>query len=343
MYNLNEAYTPITTDTILAKISEYNIWKHYCRHFEELGKSFISEFYDDRRASCRIFITSNNVLLYKDFGTGECLNCWQYIQKKYSCNLAEAANIVANDFNIAKTDIKVEPKVIVANDNINLLKKVKKSIIEIISQPWTIIDYNYWSQYEIPLELLEKYDVFSCKTVYLHKGDTTITYHYSNNNPIYAYRFEHEGQYSYKIYFPLADKGYKWLFSGGSSENIEGFDQLPHIGNILILTKSLKDCMCYNLMGLPAISLQGEANKLDSNLVARLLKRFDEIIVNYDNDEQGHISTEKLVEEYGFDYFYIDEYKDLSDYIKERDLADAKVMIDGKIKKERSTKTLIGE
>lgn len=332
MFSLNEAYKPITTDIILTKISEYDIWKRYCKHFEELGKSFISEFYDDKRPSCRIFITPNNNLLYKDFGNGECLNCWSYIQKKYRCNLAEAANIVANDFNIVKTNINIEPKVIVANDNINLFKKVEKSFIEIVSQPWTITDYNYWSQYKIPLDLLNSYDVFSCKTVYLHKGERTITFNYSNSNPIYAYRFEHNGHYSYKIYFPFAPKANKWLFNGGSSENIEGFDQLPLFGDILILTKSLKDCMCYNLIDLPAISLQGEANKLDRGLVTKLLKRFGKILVNYDNDNQGRESTQKIVGEYGFNYFYIDEpYKDLSDYIKDNSLESAKTMINKKI------------
>lgn len=332
MFSLNEAYTPITTDVILSKISEYNIWKYYCKNFEELGKSFISEFYNDTRPSCRIFITSTNNLLYKDFGTGECLSCWTYIQKKYNCNLAEAANIVANDFNIVKTNVKVEPKIIVANDNINLPKQVKKSLIEIVSQPWTIIDYNYWSQYKIPLELLDTYNVYSCKTVYLHKDDKTTVFNYNKHNPIYAYKFEHEGNYSYKIYFPLADRGYKWINNCDNSI-IQGYNQLSN-SKPIILTKSLKDVICYKLIGYNAIALQSEVSKLPKDF---------NVIVNYDNDEQGIKSTNKLVEEYGFDHFYIDDYKDLSDYIKNNGIEAAKKMIDGKIREEESIRASIEE
>ena len=52
----------------------------------------------------------------------------------------------------------------------------------------------------------------------------------------------------------------QWLFNGGSAKDIEGYDQLSLNGDTLILTKSLKDCMCYRLLGYDAISLQGETN-----------------------------------------------------------------------------------
>ena len=89
--------------------------------------------------------------------------------------------------------------------------------------------------------------------------------------------------------------------------------------------------MCYRVLGFDAISLQGEANKLEQNLVDKLLKRFNQIIINYDNDEQGIKSTNKLVNQYNFKYFYIDKHKDLSDYIKNLGLKEARVMINNKI------------
>jgi len=52
----------------------------------------------------------------------------------------------------------------------------RTSIIEIVKQPFNLVDYNYWGQYEIPLELLEEYNVFSCSKVYLHKNGNTIEF-----------------------------------------------------------------------------------------------------------------------------------------------------------------------
>lgn len=332
MFDLRDAYTDITVNEILNKVSEYDIWKKYCTNFEDINKPFLSELYNDRNPSCRIKHNSLNRLIYKDFGTGDSYDCFSYIQVKYNCNFRESLWIVYSDFKLGYIKHDILPK-LVLNDVTESKNKVKKAFIEIVPQGYTLTDYNYWSQFHIPLDKLIEYDVFSCKVAYLHTKDgRTITFEYRDNNPIYAYRFTNEdGNYNYKLYFPLADKKYKWLFSG-SCNDIEGFDQLPLSNNILILTKSLKDCICYNLIGYPAISLQGETNKLSNDLIYKLYKRFDSIIVNYDNDEEGIKGSNRLNNQYNLKYFFIDNYKDLSDYIKNKGLLSAKRMINKKIR-----------
>lgn len=337
MFDLRDAYDDISLDDIKSKVSEYEIWKHYCRNFEELDKSFLSELYDDSRPSCRIYRTADNILLYKDFGTGKCYNCYNYIQIKYGCTFKEALRIIATDFNISKSNIGINPNLVIGKETFNKVPVKSKSIIDIVSQQWTITDYDYWSQYGITLDLLNEYDVFSVKHVFLHKYNKPTIFNYTKDNPIYAYRFVSDNRYAYKIYFPKADKKYKWLFSG-SANDIEGFDQLPLHGDMLILTKSLKDVMCYRMLGYSAISLQGEANKLDAELVRKLLKRFNQIIVNYDNDDQGIKSTEALIINYNFKHFYIDDAKDLSDYIKIFGINKAKEIINGKIRERRDNR-----
>lgn len=331
MYNLQEEHSNISLDDIFSRISEYELWSYYCPNFTKLDKSFLSELYDDKNPSCRIFIGNNNRLQYKDFGTGDTYTILDYIQRKYNCNFKECLNIIANDFSLKKTGITLNKTVKTFNVEEKLLIR-PKSRIEILSQPFNITDFNYWNQYKIPFDLLNEYNVFSCKHVYLYKGDDMTVFTYTKQRPIYAYRFCSNNEYSYKIYMPYNDKKYKWLFSGGSSKDIEGLDQLSLNGDTLILTKSLKDCMAYRLLGYDAISLQGEANKLEYDLVDKLLKRFDKIIVNYDNDTEGIKGSERFKSQYNFDYFFIDEYKDLSDYIMHKSLSEAKEMISNKLK-----------
>lgn len=329
MYNLEAAYNNISLNDITNKLSEYELWKYYCPNFEDVNKPFRSSLYDDNNPDCRIYY-SNGRLMYKDFGSGHLFGIYDYIQFKYSCTFQEALRIIANDFKLSNSDIKavLRPKIDVLNNHIDK----SKSYIEIEPQGFTIADFNYWQQYKIPLELLEEYNVYSCKTVWLIKPDKTIRFEYSRTNPIFAYRFSSNGKYSYKIYFPLSsDKRYKWLFSGGSQNDIEGYDQLSLFGDILILTKSLKDCMVYRLLGYDAISLQGETNRLEGDFVRKLLKRFNQIIINYDNDDEGIKNTNRLMKQYSFKSFYIDDYKDLSDYVKHKDLEQAKQMINNKI------------
>lgn len=332
MYNLQDAYTNITLDDIFSKVSEYELWKYYCSNFQEVDRPFHSELYNDKNPDCRIFYSTNNHLLYKDFGdNGKTYGIIEYIQTKYNCSFKECLNIINGDFKISKFNksITKESRLLLVNDEFTIKPKTR---IDIITQPFNSTDYDYWNQYKIPLTLLEDYNVFACKYVYLIKGNKITTFSYNKNKPIYAYRFVNNGEYSYKIYMPYNEKKYKWLFNGGSAKDIEGYDQLPIHGTDLILTKSLKDCMCYNMIGKPAISLQGETNKLEEEFVNKLLKRFDNIIVNYDNDDEGIKGSRKLEKQYGFKYFFIDNYKDLSDYLKDNTLKQAKTMINNKLK-----------
>jgi len=325
--------TPISKEEILSKIPVIDLWYTYCEPFKNIDTSFCSELYDDENPSARVVISCNNTLYYKDFGNGDYFgDIFDYIQNKYKCTFYESLNIIAADFGLRKNNISNDYKNAILElgqmpvSNINVPEKIKSNIY-IVSQAWNIVDYEYWSKYGITFDLLNEYNVFAAKHVYLSKGDKRNVFDYRKNNPCYAYRFTNDVSYSYKIYFPMADKKFKWLFSGGSQKDIEGIDQIPLHGETLILTKSLKDCMCYRVIGLPAISLQGETNKLDSELVNKLLKRFDRIIVNYDNDEEGMRGSIKLNEQYGFDYFFVEETKDLSDYICKYSVDDAKQMI----------------
>jgi hypothetical protein len=330
MFSLKDAMPDISTDLILSKISEEQIWKRYCTTFEQIDKSFCSDLYNDRNPDCRIYYNKSNKLVYKDFGNGDSHDCFSYIQAKYNCTFNESLRIIYNDFKLGELKFDIIPQ-LVLNNAPEVLKMSSKSVIEIVPQAFNLVDYNYWNQYEIPLTLLEEYNVFSCSIVYLHKNGRTIEYRTSRTNPIYAYRFCFDGKYSYKIYFPLADKKKKWLFSGGSENDIEGYDQLPLFGDNIILTKSLKDCMVYNLLGYPAIALQGETNKLKQELVNKLYRRFDNIIVNYDNDTEGIKGSKRLEQQYGFKYFYVDGEKDLSDFVKVYGLQEARQMINNKL------------
>lgn len=322
MFDLNDAYTTITVEEILNKIPQDVLWKYYCPQWE-VGKLFLSPLYKDTKPSCSIFNTDNNNLMLKDFGTGEVYNIFNFIKAKYNITFNEVLNVISNDFNLRKVHYDVKPKEYEGlSVEEKLLLKPSRTNIIIEKQPYNYTDFSYWTGlFKIPLTILEKYNVYSCKTVWLYKNDRIIRFDYRKSNPIYAYEFKNNGIISYKIYFPLADKKHKWLNNCNDSI-IQGYDQLSINANPKILTKSLKDVMCYRVLGYDAIALQSETNRLPEKL---------NVIVNYDNDDEGRKGTDRLVNEYGFKYFYIDEAKDLSDYIKDFGLKKAKTMLKHKI------------
>lgn len=327
MYKLS-SYKEITLEEIYNNISEEQLWRTYCHNFKKIDESFLSELYNDTNPSCRIYYNNKGTLLYKDFGTGESYGIINYIQAKYKCTFLEALNIIACDFNLRKSNVILNKPIKQIEETLVFKPKSK---IQIEIKPWSIVDSNYWKQYYIPLELLDLYNVNACSRIYLHKSDKTVTFYYSDINPMYSYKFIDDGNIYYKIYWPLhKEKKYKWLFSG-TKNCIEGYDQLNWLNDILILTKSLKDVMVYRLLGIDAISLQGEANRVDKDTIDMLLKRFKTIIVNYDNDKEGIKGTQRITSQFGFKSFYIDDYKDISDYIKANGLDKTKEMINNKL------------
>ena len=129
---------------------------------------------------------------------------------------------------------------------------------------------------------------------------------------------------SFKVYRPKSKlKKDKWR-SGCGQYDIQGWTQLPDSGELLVITKSLKDIMVLSLFGIPSIAPHGENTLLPRNVVDEAKKRFKRLIMLYDYDDGGLAGVKKMQEEYDIPYtfipkHYLDIYgvKDISDHIKE--------------------------
>lgn len=316
MFNFNDAYIPITLDEIKSKITDYDIFKRYCLNFEEIDRSFLSEFYNDTKTSCRIQVSATGSLYYKDYGVNHnnYFTAFNYVKYKYNCsNIHEVINILANDFGLKKVRLNMDPKLLTAN-NLEDEKPIfvkKKTNINIIIQPYNSIDAEYWKSYGINLETLIKFNVFSCSHIFIEKAGNHYLIEYKKFNPLYAYKFNN----FYKIYRPLGTKEEKWLTNVGS-DILQGYNELPEKGELLIITKSMKDVLAYHELGYLAVALQAETNILDDITFYDLEMRFDKIIINFDNDQEGIKATKRISEQYNLKYFFIKGAKDLSDLIK---------------------------
>ncbi len=312
----------VSCEEILSKITELDILKFYCSEFKSITQSFCSDLRNDRHPSCRIYHNGYNYR-FKDFGNGDNFNCWNYVMQKFNCSFVEALNIVSCDFNIKniKTDLTIKSML-----NIDDVIVKFKTSIEIISQPWSITDFNYWNDYCIDFETLNYYNVVAAKNVILNKNiNERYIFNYKKTSPKYGYIFSGGN----KIYSPLESGVGKWMKSG--EYDFEGWDQLNDRSDYVILTKGLKDVMCYYMIDINAVSLPSETSRLTKSLVGMLKSKFNKIIINLDNDRQGIESTDKIVAEFGFDSFYVDDNcKDFSDYVKMNKLEKAKNMIYGR-------------
>ncbi len=305
------------TSVILEKITEYDIFRHYCHNFKNIGDKFCSELRKDKSPTCSI-IYWNKKLLYKDFGTGESHDCFSYIQAKYNLTFVEALRVVDVDFclNLSSKDPYKKSVATTYGFDSQAFKEKQTTIIKKKARKWTVEDQNYWNSFGIRIETLTKFAVEPISHFWINDARftcDTITYAYNLNG-------------KYKLYSPLKKEN-KWI-SNTDSKCIQGIQGLQGVKEeqLLILTKSLKDVMCLYELGYYAIALQSEMIMPSPELIKKLRLMFYNVVILYDNDYEsetnpGQTMANKICEVYGLQNIIIPshyEAKDISDLIKSK-------------------------
>lgn len=247
---------------------------------------FVSPLRVDRKPTCSFY--RGRQLYFKDFATGECLSFENVVMKKYGCNYHEALKIIATDFGIIDGS---KPKVVPIQP---IFKKEKKTIIQIEAKSFTKEELEWWEQFGITKNILTKYRVYSCKTVFLNGRIESI---YDSKCPSYGYYFgNEEGRELWKIYYPYR-KNFRFI-GNIKTTTIQGYNQLPKKSKLLVITKSLKDCMVLYNLGIAAIAPQSETQFIEDNVLEVLKKRFKHIVLLFDNDPTGLEFTNKIKRKY---------------------------------------------
>lgn len=313
---LNVTY--FTKEMIFSNVSEYQIFRFYCKNFIDVNKLFCSDLRCDKTPSCSIKAFPKG-LFYKDFGTGERYDCFSYVKMymkvKFNedLNFQETLRVIANDLGVIK---KLDNKKIIPSLNyIGLPDKLDRysTIIRIKKREWRDYDI-YWDKYCLNRDILNFYNVVPITDYWISINNEELVNVYTESINDLAYSYEH-GNGMRKILRPNAEKSKKWT-SNIPRHIFSGWNQLDQQSDILIVTKSLKDCMVFRLFGLNAISPQSEMMFLNENQFELLSLRFKDIIINYDNDETGISNMTKFSKKFGIKIFQIpDGIKDISDYI----------------------------
>tara|TARA_R100000951_G_C2629031_1_gene177020 strand:+ start:345 stop:1373 length:1029 start_codon:yes stop_codon:yes gene_type:complete len=323
---------------ILSKITEYDIFRHYCPNFKELGVKFCSDLREDTRPGVSI-VEWKGGLLYKDFANEEhTFNCFGYVMYKYSLEFVGVMQLISQDFGLGLASSNVIPT---AKKYVYNKTPLKRSVIRIKARHWNSLDADYWKQFCIPRNLLVKFDVHPIKYFWINET------RFHPHSISYAFRFSN----GYKIYSPYEEDN-KW-YSNVGKDVVQGYFQLVDRGEIVFLTSSLKDVMCLEVLGYPAIALQSEMQLPGETLIKTLKERFKEVIVFYDNDfgsEQnpGQTVASKICSKFGLANVYVPDIycsKDISDLIKNRGLNEAQQLINKEIwqltNKSKSTRSYI--
>lgn len=322
MYDTRLIEKELSIDSILEKVTEYDIYRYYIGQSFKLGRIMKSPFREDKHPSFGIFKSNKyGSLLFKDLSTGKTGNCVQFVQELFNISYRESLIKILNDLTNNNLSNSVEG-ILVREEY-----ESTSTIISVSRKSFCKIDDNYWNQYCLERSDLKHFNVYPIETYWIN--EIVQPWAYNKVNPGYAYQIYNK----YKIYRPLEVKSRKWI-SNCSSYDMQGLEQLEYQGDLLIITKSLKDVMVLYKIGYNAIAPHGENHIIPSRIVDSLKQRYNKIVILYDNDNGGKEGAKKLSEKYNIPTIFIPytNYKDISDYVKEFGLEEGKKLIKELIK-----------
>lgn len=314
MYSTRTAITMSLKD-LLDKLDDYDIYSYYVGQFK-IGKLFNSPLRsDDKNPSFAIFKGVNGKLFFKDHGSGEGGNAIKFV-KLYK-------GIQTRD-ELERELLRIVRKM---NPNSgNAIRTYSYSVdsgptdIGIVRQPFTDVDKQYWKQFHISIDTLKKFQVFSIKYFLCNR---VVRGTYKETSPMYAYKIDDK----FKIYRPLASKYTKWR-TNLTNRNVQGLSEIPKEGgNLLIITKSLKDVMCLYEMGFNAIAASSETTFIPDDMLQSLRSKWKHIVILYDRDKTGMLESRKYSRQYKLDAIFVHKKfkaKDISDAVKYNSFAEVK-------------------
>ena len=320
MYSTRTAITMSLKD-LLEKLNDLDIYTYYLGPIK-LGKLMNSPLRtDDRNPSFAVFKGRNNTLLFKDHGSGEAGNALKFMKLYKGIDSRE--------------QLERELLRIVRHANPNQIIKSNTYVtnfntdIGIVRQPFTDVDKQYWKQFHISIDTLKKFQVFSIKYFLCNR---VVQGTYKESSPMYAYKVYDK----FKIYRPLASKYTKWR-TNLTNRHVQGLAELPKEGgNLLIITKSLKDVMCLYEMGYYAIAASSETTFIPEDILKSLRSKWKQILILYDRDKTGVNKSRTYNKTYKLDAFFVHkkfESKDISDAIKSNGYTTVKKWLNETLKK----------
>lgn len=284
--------------------------EYYLRTTVQVKHKFHSPIREDNNPSCCFFYSKAGKLYFRDFSKSESLDCFDVACMVLGLTFKEALKQIIEDLNLRNSS----GFVVKSYEHLEYAKTNANEASEIGIQPLTLdgswhMDPDgvaFWQQYGVSLSTLKAFKVFQLYMAYCN-GRRIFTHR--TGSPGFAYYFGNE---LFKLYMPHST-GTRFI---QNTQVIQGLDQLPPKGDLLVITKSLKDVMVFAEYGIAAIAPQSESYSFTEDEIQDIHARFPRIVIVYDKDYTGVKFANKWRKQYGWDYSFVQGAKDISDLYK---------------------------
>lgn len=315
MYKLDSS-PKITKELLLSKNSQETYFEHYLGIPVKNGLFCSPSLVrvGDKNPTCAFYKNKNGVLKYKDFAgpTFDFVGCVMHI---FNCTYYSALKIIANDFGFIEAPT-LEKNIRKIDYTGYVLKETEKARIQVEVKDFTEKELKWWESFGISKPTLDKYKVFSIKSIFLNGNYFNSS---TESSPIYGYYggTDSFGNELWRLYMPTKRK-YRFL-SNWPSTKLQGASQLPKQGSHCILIKSMKDVMLLNEFGFTSCATTSENVLITEAQYWKISDRFNSnVLVFFDNDLAGVKGAHKYKKKYKVRCIFIKRKysKDISDLYK---------------------------
>jgi hypothetical protein len=286
----------LTQESILKRITEYDIFKYYMPGDWRPNIPTNSPFREDRNPS---FIISNKYgnLNFIDFGDTKFRgDCFHFVKQLFNFpSLDETLKKIDNDFGLGISTGKFSDNYKKITGQYKQPESAGKRYvkIQVLPKKFTREELAYWNEFHQDISDLKREHIYSIKKVFLNKkrfnlGDTSL-----------AFGYYYDGYW--KIYRPQESKKRKWM---PNNVPITMLDGLPLAKcDTLFINKSKKDYMVIKKIFPDTCAVQNEGIACFSKENIELLRdHSSKQVLSFDSDIAGVQSSLEITKMFGFDY-----------------------------------------
>ena len=287
----------LSPDSILNKISEYDIYKFYMPHQNwKINVVTYSPFRNEKNPSF-IIGYRGGTLRFIDFGdSSKKGNCFNFVMMLFNVGLNDALLMIDRDFDlgiISGSSTKNYERIISDYAQPTATSK-REYFIQVKTRRFTNEELAYWNGYYQDIDDLRANNVYSIDTVYLNKQKFPI------KDTELRFGYLYEGHW--KIYRPFADKKNKWMPNNVPITMMDGLDDITDC-DVAFINKSKKDYMVMKKVFPCCCAVQNEGMGCFSEENVEFIKENSERqILSFDSDETGVKNSKLISDKYGFDY-----------------------------------------
>lgn len=285
------------------------VFKYYLPEYDGTPKAFLSPIRDEKNPSASIFRAASGQYLFKDFGTGEALNCFDFIMLKYSLlNFRDAIKMITKDLKLNKQmEIMIDQ-----SNKIDIHEKDK------------IVYFDDYCPSELIGKYIEKYELYRVSG-YTSNG---ARFEAKDGSQMLAYKI---GEKCYKVTTFSKDEGskYTWIGAGNKPsgyQNVWGIPQLPDTCDTILITEGLKDAFVANVnlnhRNIYAVGVDSVTTAIPDTIIKELRSKCQNLVVCYDNDTAGVGGANRVAKRHNLkvctlpDDLKTSGGKDISDWFK---------------------------